>query len=567
MNIFSRVRIAPKILAVIGLMGGVAITVTGVSFVSLQALSAATDEIDLTAREIRLSGIMNRLIVGLNRDEYRLAADPDAHRDVAGEVAEARAAARQALAEALGTAGPRQKELLADVAARFDAYAAELDDTLKLAGAAVGQVEIGERQREILASVRSSDAAAQRLVESVRGYASFTEEKGTRVSQEASATADSRITLLIVVATTGIVAGLALGWLVAMYGIVSPVRRIVACLRSLADGDLATEVVGVGRRDEVGEIAGAAEVFKRNLVRNREMEQEAKATEIRNAEERRAAMLKLADGFEQNVGVVVQSVGSSAAELQATATQLSATVEELNAQSTAVAAASEQASANVHTVAAASEEMTAAIRDLSQRVAGSAGRSKEIAEGAEGVQRELDQLLQAIGQVDSVLSAIGDVASQTNLLALNATIEAARAGEAGKGFAVVASEVKNLATQTQRMTDEVATQIGAVKTVSARTVGAVRGIIAQVDEIDRSTSEMAAAVEQQSMATGEISRNSQQAAIGTSEVSANVTGINQASRDTGEASVAMRGASDDLARQSATLKHEMDRFLAQVRAA
>ncbi|MCW2245844.1 methyl-accepting chemotaxis protein [Azospirillum fermentarium] len=211
--------------------------------------------------------------------------------------------------------------------------------------------------------------------------------------------------------------------------------------------------------------------------------------------------------------------------------------------------------------------MSAAINELSQRVSRSAQRSKAAAEGAETAQRQLDVLAGAIEQVDQIVAAINAVASQTNLLALNATIEAARAGEAGKGFAVVASEVKNLANQTHAMTDQIGSQMAAVKDASSRTVTAMHAILAQVADIDRSATEMAASVEQQSAATAEISRNAQQAATGTAEVSRNVVGIQQAETDTGHASVNVKTAADALAEQADTMKTAVAAFLADIRAA
>ncbi|HYD70227.1 methyl-accepting chemotaxis protein [Azospirillum sp.] len=356
-------------------------------------------------------------------------------------------------------------------------------------------------------------------------------------------------------------------WVMMLLGVSKPVHTMTEAMTRLADGDTNISVPALDHKDEIGEMAQAVQVFKQNLLRNRQMEQEAKATEERAKIEKRQAMLDLASRFESRVGGIVNSVGSAATELQATATQLSAAVEEVSAQCVAVAAASEQASANVQTVAAASEEMSSSIHGLSERVTLAANRSKAAADGAVQAQRELDALSAAIEQVDQIVASINAVASQTNLLALNATIEAARAGEAGKGFAVVASEVKNLANQTHTMTDQIGANLAAVKSASSRTVEAMRSIIGQVADIDHSTAEMATSVEQQSAATGEISRNAQQAATGTAEVSHNVVGIQQAEAETSGATNNVKFASDELARQSALLKEEVDTLLAEIRAA
>ncbi len=367
-----------------------------------------------------------------------------------------------------------------------------------------------------------------------------------------------------------VVAGLAslallLGWGVAR-SVSVPLIRLHDAMVRLGRNDLATEIPERRRRDEIGQMARALDVFKDNLARNARMEQEKSESAQRAAAEKRQAMFDLAQRFENRVVGIVDAVDGAAHDLQSSATRLSGAVEAVGAQCAAVAGASGEASANVETVAAASEEMTTSIRDLAGRIGRAAERSKAAARGADEAQTHLDSLAAAIEQVDQIVAAINAVAAQTNLLALNATIEAARAGEAGKGFAVVAGEVKNLANQTHAMTDQIGGQIGAVKAASDRAVEAMRAIIAQVGEIDHSTAEMAEAIAQQGAATAEISRNAQQAAAGTGAVSRNVEGIRAAEGETGAATHHVKGAADTLAGQAVQLKLAVDGVLAEIRA-
>ncbi|MGA1857036.1 methyl-accepting chemotaxis protein [Azospirillum sp. 11R-A] len=368
-----------------------------------------------------------------------------------------------------------------------------------------------------------------------------------------------------------VVAGLSalallLGWAVAR-SVTRPLSRVHGVMLRLADHDLDAEVPERGRRDEIGGMARTLEVFKENILRNRQMEQERRSAAVQAAAEKRAAVVDLANRFESRVGRIVDQLGLSASGFQQTASHLSGAVRKAEQDCTSVASASEQASVNVQAVASAAEEMSTAIRGLSGRVVQAAQRSKVTAERAEQARGHLDALSTAIEQVDQVVASINAVASQTNLLALNATIEAARAGEAGKGFAVVASEVKNLASQTHAMTEQIGQQIGTVKAASDRTVEAMRGIIGQVEQIDQSAAEMAASVEQQSAATDEISRNAQQAALGTNEVSHSVVDIQKAERDSGVAAGQVKQSADTLATDAALLKRELDAFLAEIRAA
>ncbi|GAA4252943.1 HAMP domain-containing protein [Azospirillum formosense] len=563
----GNLKISTKILSIIVFLAAICAGVTATSIAGLDALSRATDEIQLAGEEMKLGARINRMVVELNRDEYRLAANPGDLDQVLPSIGKTREAVSGLLSRVKGTSDAEQSRMLSSFESALTLYYRELEDTIAVARRIKGGSDLTQNQRDILASVDASATAARALQNLTIAYTSYTDEKASRLSQDASALAESRSVQLVTAAAIGILAGLLLGWTVSQFGIVRPVQAIVTCLRGLADGKLDTEVYGTDRKDEVGQIAATADVFKRNLLHSRAMEREAKEAEARSQEEKRAAMLALAGRFESQVGVIVNDVGGAAAELQATAAQLASAVEEVGAQCNAVAGASEEASANVQTVASASEEMSASIHELAERVSRAAARSKAAAEGANLAQTQLDSLSAAIEQVDQIVASINAVASQTNLLALNATIEAARAGEAGKGFAVVASEVKNLANQTHAMTEQIGNQIAAVKSASGRTVDAMRAIIIQVEDIDRSTAEMAASVEQQSAATGEISRNAQQAASGTAEVSGNVAGIQQAESETSAATHSVKEAADQLAERASSLKREVDQFLAEVRAA
>ncbi|CCE04885.1 putative methyl-accepting chemotaxis receptor/sensory transducer [Bradyrhizobium sp. STM 3843] len=350
-------------------------------------------------------------------------------------------------------------------------------------------------------------------------------------------------------------------------GITGPLHRMTAVMKSLAGGDLDVEVPGVGRGDEVGEMAGAVEVFKSNAVARHALEAEQKEAEQRALARRKADMYKMADDFEGAIGEIVETVSSASSKLEVSADTLSKTAVRAGELATAVAAASEEASTNVQSVASATEEMTSSVTEIGRQVHESARMANEAVEQAKRTNERVSELSRAASRIGDVVELINSIAGQTNLLALNATIEAARAGEAGRGFAVVAAEVKALAEQTAKATDEIGQQVAGIQTATQESVQAIRLISGSIERLSEVSSTIAAAVEEQNAATKEISRNVQQAAHGTQQVSVNITDVQRGATETGSASTQVLEAAQGLSTDSNRLKREVSRFLQSVRAA
>ena len=128
---------------------------------------------------------------------------------------------------------------------------------------------------------------------------------------------------------------------------------MTAAMKDIAGGRLDAEVPGIGRGDEVGEMAEAVEIFKHNAVERRSLEAEQKQVESRAIARRKAEMEKMADDFEGAIGNIVETVSSASSQLEASATTLTSTAERAENLTTRVASASEQASTNVQSVASA----------------------------------------------------------------------------------------------------------------------------------------------------------------------------------------------------------------------
>jgi methyl-accepting chemotaxis protein len=356
--------------------------------------------------------------------------------------------------------------------------------------------------------------------------------------------------------------------LLATRSVTRPLKGLTGGMQELGAGNFDVVLPGLGRTDEIGEMAQAVGDFKQKAAEKARREADEKAeTDKRLAGQRKAEMAQLADQFEAAVGDIVQTVSAASAQLEAAATRLTKTAETTQRLTTTVAAASEEASANVQTVASATEELAASVTEIGRQVQESSRISSDAVGQAGKTDDRITLLSQAAGRIGDVTKLITSIAEQTNLLALNATIEAARAGVAGKGFAVVAQEVKALAAQTAKATSEISSQIAEMQSATHDSVVAIKEIGGTIGRISEIASTIAAAVEEQGAATQEITRNVQQASAGTTQVASNITDVSRGAAETGSASAQVLASARSLANESNRLKQEMGKFLATVRAA
>lgn len=344
-----------------------------------------------------------------------------------------------------------------------------------------------------------------------------------------------------------------------------PIQTLNEAMQQLASGDTTGHIGMDERRDEIGDMAKTVKVFQENARQVEKLKAEQAEMERRAAIEKKQAMEKMANDFEQSVGQIVNIVASAATQLQSNAKHLSEMADQTNRQSAAVAAATEEASSSVSTVASATEELSASIGEINRQVTESSRVAQDAVSEVKKTDDTVSTLSEAAAQIGDVVKLIQDIAEQTNLLALNATIEAARAGEAGKGFAVVASEVKNLATQTARATEEISKKIVTVQSVSNDSVTAIRGIGKTIEHISEITGAIAGAIHEQTAATKEISNNVQQASAGTNEVSSNIVNVTHAAAESRGAADEVLQASNELSKQAERLRSEIKAFMSKVR--
>ena len=568
MHFLGRFRILTKVLAIVILLSGIAATIAYVGVSALGQLSEKADLMSSAARRALLAARANQNVIALNRAEFRSALDPrDENRLAAREVIQAQLKQYQERFDQVSqTVDDQAKAMLPAAREAFAAYQTELNATLAAIDAEKSS-KLSESAEKLRDRAMKSRAASEALQDKIRVVADRLNARVEEKSKEARAEYESTARLMLILASLGIVFGGALGFVVGQYGVARPIRAIVALLQQLASGNYEIAIHGDDRADEVGDVAKTAIVFKDNGLAKIRLETEQKEQEKRAVEQRKADMLRLADGFEAAVGEIVETVSSASTELEASASSLTRTAERSQHVTTMVAAASEEASTNVQSVASATEELSSSVNEISRQVHDSARMAGEAVGQARNTTDRVGELSKAAARIGDVVELINTIAGQTNLLALNATIEAARAGEAGRGFAVVASEVKALAEQTAKATGEIGQQISGIQAATQDSVTAIREISGTIEKLSEISSTIAAAVEEQGAATQEISRNVQQAAQGTHEVSSNIVDVQRGSAETGAASTQVLSAAQSLSKDSNRLKLEVGKFLNSVRAA
>ena len=371
----------------------------------------------------------------------------------------------------------------------------------------------------------------------------------------ASNAVDSTIQLSFVFTLGGLALVMIGGFFAIRAWIVAPVKGLQGVMGRLSGGDLQAKVTGTERKDEIGGMARAVEVFKEAGIEKQHLEAEAAAQRAvaeqdrQRTEAERAAAARQQEFVVHSVATGLEKLSSgdllfrlttdfggdydklrgdfnaAMAKLQetmqaiATNTQgVRSGAEEITQASDDLSRRTEQQAASLEETAAALDQITATVRrtaEVANEARNLVSTSKTDAERSGDVVRQtvgaMDGIESSSKQIANIIGVIDEIAFQTNLLALNAGVEAARAGDAGRGFAVVATEVRALAQRSADAAKEIKTLISAstqqvdvgVKLVS-ETGQALGRIVAQVSQLNGLVGELAASAKEQATGLGEV---------------------------------------------------------------
>lgn len=367
-------------------------------------------------------------------------------------------------------------------------------------------------------------------------------------------------TILMFCLTLSVIATIAIA-----KSIVGPIRSVTHIMKQLSAGDTKIKMGYRGRRDEIGQMIEAIEVFRRNTIEIQAMQDSHRESEEQRALNRKREMDALAAEFEASVKNLTVQLAESVTVVRSNAETMSKSANDTSKQSNSTVETVAGTQENVDSVAQAASELARTIDELARRMNNILKLANDMSQQSETSNSGLGRLVASVERIMPITNLIQGIAQQTNLLALNATIEAARAGAAGKGFAVVAAEVKALAQQTGKATEEIAQNIGAVRETCASVVSTNGQVIAAIQNILMVTTEISAAVEEQSAATFGISTSAQSAVDSSRVIAANIRNLNGQANATYTASNSVLEATGHLFNHTRDVRNNVEKFLQYVR--
>ena len=295
---------------------------------------------------------------------------------------------------------------------------------------------------------------------------------------------------------------------------------------------------------------------------------ELKAGEEREANLRRdVAMRQEVATFNNELVESVKAFTAMIARLTAASTSLNDAAVRAREGSSSVADAANRAAQRVAEVASAAHQLASTADDVADKTSQSAVIFRDAQRGADATNIAIENLNNAVPQIETVVSTIHRVAGQTSLLALNATIEAARAGEAGRGFSVVASEVKALATQTASATQLIRAQIDAIQAAGVASVEALQDIREQISAVEKISSSVNETVVEHCSSARDIADTIRATAAETETVSTNATALAMATHSASEAADDVLDVANSLSTEANRISAAIDGFLNALKAA
>ncbi|GAK73232.1 putative methyl-accepting chemotaxis protein [Agrobacterium rubi TR3 = NBRC 13261] len=592
MKIFNNLRILTKIALSLALLIAIGLAV---AFIGSTSLSRQQASADITEHTYKVLGMMDDLTIAVGQQESSVRAYLIAPGD---SYLQSRAAAekdyRTALAEVrqLTSDNPPQQKRLEELDGFFQGW---LDNVAKprLAWAS----DPATRDQAFKHAAQGGGKQYMDGVSSKVNEITQVEVGLLGIRTEAANKAAATAQMLSIIGAVGLLLVAVISLVILNFGLVRPLTAINSTMAKLASGDTSLTIPGFGRKDEVGEMATALEIFRKAAVAKIELEQEAEKQRGLTEEDRQRnaaadhakaeAMAQATKGLGEGLkhlsegDLTFQLVDSFAPEFEklrsdfnGAVTQLSQTLRSVADAASAIDNGSREVSTSADDLskrteqqAASLEETAAALDQITVNVANSSKRADEArkiavqanqsaAESGRVVANAVDamqKIEQSSAQISNIIGVIDEIAFQTNLLALNAGVEAARAGEAGKGFAVVAQEVRELAQRSAQAAKEIK---GLIRNSSVEVESGVK-LVSETGEALKTIEGYIITVNQH---MDSIATSAKEQSVGLAEVNTAVNQMDQVTQQNAAMVEETSAAGATLANESGRLRELISQF-------
>ncbi|NIY76636.1 HAMP domain-containing protein [Thalassospira sp. HF15] len=412
--------------------------------------------------------------------------------------------------------------------------------------------------RQSMDDFKSAVREVQTITQNIRAEAMANQ---TALVEAAHSQSENSALTNIVVAAIGVLIAVALALGIAM-SILRPLKRVNGDMTRLSENDTDIALVDIKRRDEFGAMSRTVAIFRENALKIEKMAEERITLQRLEEEKRRASLGAMAETIEGETTGLVKSVNHQVTRMREAVVEVAAAAERVTGQTEMATSAAQDSQSHSNAIGDAANRLREAIGSIANRVE----HQREIAQTAVGSTQEsakaVDDLREVASSIEQIVDLIRGIAGQTNMLALNATIEAARAGDAGKGFAVVAAEVKNLASQTERATEQITEHVNAMGSVTDRCVTSMEDVGVTVQSMMSISEEVAGDVEHQRRETEEITGAIALAGDAVRNVATAIGAVSEDIEGTRKLSLDLNRRADEVDRNVTELTASLDRAVA-----